>query len=126
MVIFYPTTLGDHLDEIYEKGDIALSSLGWYKDGVKVENTLKSREYLAKGFPVIACCKVRGIKDKFPFAYKVPNNPSPINIEEILQFYDALLEKYTINEMQTQIREYAKNEVDMPVVMNSIIEFIEN
>ena len=125
MVIFYPTTLGEQLDKIYEKGDIALSSLGWYKDGVNIENTLKGREYLAKGLPMVSCCRVKGVEESFPFIYQVSNDASPIDIDNLLAFYQKLADNYSCDEMQRLIRGCAKNHVDMPIVMKPIIDFIE-
>lgn len=123
-VKFYPTLLGDDLDLIYEKGDIALSALGCYKDGVDRENSLKSREYMAKGFPMISCCKVDGLDKEYPFLYQLSNDSQPVDIEKILQFYDKLLSKYSKNEIQQKVRAYVKEIADMLIVMQPIIDFI--
>lgn len=125
-VIFYPIMLGEELDKIYEKGDIALSSVGFYKDGLNRENSLKVREYMAKGFPIITVCKVNGLDNDYPFVCQLPNNATPVDIDQILAFYDRIFQMYSRKEMQQKIRDYAKKAVDMPVVMKEIIDFIES
>ncbi len=124
-VIFYPVLLGEALDKVYEQGDIALSSLGFYKDKLNRENSLKVREYMAKGFPIITVCKVNGIDEAYPFVCQLPNNATPVEIETILEFYDDLCRKYPRSEMQTAIRNYARRTVDMPIVMKEIIDFVK-
>lgn len=123
-VIFYPTLIGEDLDRVYEQGDVAISALGVYKDGINRENSLKTREYMAKGFPMVVGCKVDGIDETFPFVCQFPNNSSPIDIKNLLAFYDDLCQKYTKKEMQNMIRDYVKRVADMPIVMKPIIDYI--
>lgn len=123
-VVFYPTLIGEELDKVYEKGDVALSALGVYKDGINRENSLKTREYMAKGFPMVTGCKVDGIDETYPFVCQFPNNSSPIDIKRILSFYDDLCETYSKEEMRMNIRSYVKKVADMPIVMKPIIDYI--
>ena len=123
-VTFYSVLLGEALDKVYEQGDIALSSLGFYKDNLNRENSLKVREYMAKGFPIITVCKVNGIEETYPFVCQFPNDATPVKIEQILKFYDDLCQDYPQTEMRMMIRNYAKKTIDMPIVMKEIIDFI--
>ena len=125
-VFFYPTMVGENLDRAYEKGDIAISAIGVYKDGLERENSLKTREYMAKGFPMITGCKVDGINEEYPFVCQFSNDTSPVDIEKVLAFYDGLCRKYSKKEMQQTIRSYVKKIADMPVVMKPIIDFINS
>lgn len=125
-VIFYPTLTGEKLDKAYEKGDIAISAIGVYKDGINRENSLKTREYMAKGFPMVTGCKVDGLSNDYPFECRFPNDASPIDIEKVLLFYDKLCQEYSAEEMQQKIRSYVKKIADMPVVMKAIVDFIES
>ena len=125
-VVFYPTTTGEELDKLYEKGDIAISAIGVYKDGIERENSLKTREYMAKGFPMITGCKVDGLDKNYAYVCQFPNNATPINIERVLQFYDNLLMKQSREDMQITIRNYVKKIADMPIVIKPILDYIEN
>lgn len=53
-VKFYGFQSGARLEEIYSTADIALSSLGIHRIGLKTAQTLKSKEYGAKGLPIIS------------------------------------------------------------------------
>ena len=125
-MVFYATMVGEKLDEAYEKGDIAVSAIGVYKDGLDRENSLKTREYMAKGFPMITACNVDGINEKYQFVCRFSNDASPIDIEKVLIFYDALCRKYVKKEMRQLIRNYVKEIADMPIVMKAIIDFINS
>lgn len=124
-VIFYPTVIGDSLDEVYELGDIAISSLGWYKDGLKRENTLKAKEYMAKGFPMVTGCPVDHIPNDYPYICEFSNNATPIDVLRIVQFYENLLQQHSRQEMQEEIRGFVKQIADMPIVMKPIVDYIE-
>ena len=52
VVKFYPTTVGEELNKLYDQADIALAAFGMYKLGVNRLSALKTREYLAKGLPL--------------------------------------------------------------------------
>lgn len=124
-IIFYPTMVGEELDKVYAKADIAISALGVYKDGLNRENTLKTKEYMAKGFPMITGCQVDGIQEGYPFVYEFTNDATPIDMDRVVQFYMDLRQKYKKREMQYEIRNYVKKIADMSVVMQPIIEYIE-
>lgn len=126
VVFFYPTTTGEALDKLYEKGDIAVSAIGVYKDGIDRENSLKTREYMAKGFPMITGCKVDGLNAEYPYVCQFPNNASPIDIEKVLKFYDGLLMRESRKDVQTAIRSYVKKIADMPIVIKPIVDYVEN
>lgn len=44
---------GSELDHIYDHMDMALGSFGMYKEKIYKSSSLKVREYLAKGMPVV-------------------------------------------------------------------------
>lgn len=126
LVRFYPTTTGDALDRLYEEGDVAVSAIGVYKDGIDRENSLKTREYMAKGFPMVTGCRVDGLGSNYPYVCQFPNDATPIDICRVVDFYDALLAKESREEIQTTIRNYVKKIADMPVVIKPIVDYIEN
>lgn len=124
-ITFFGTTVGAELDLLYEKAEIAVSALGLYKDKVDREASLKSRECLAKGFPMVTGCKVDVIKEEYPYVCEFPNDKSPIDIEKVVSFYENLLKKQTRAEIQHSIRNFAKETVDMSVMLRPIVKYIE-
>ena len=48
---------GAELDKEYDEADIGLEAFGFYKRGISLSSSLKSREYLARGLPFISGCE---------------------------------------------------------------------
>lgn len=124
-VIFYGDKYGEKLDVLYEYCDIALQGLGAHRINIFRSSSLKSREYGAKGMPIITSCEI----DAFPsshcdFILKVPEDESYIDIQTIINFYNRLNMKYNDNKNLIQeIRRYTKESCDMSVTMKPIIDF---
>jgi glycosyltransferase involved in cell wall biosynthesis len=125
-VIFYGNKSGQELDDIYNKSDIAISSLGLYKLGINKLSALKTREYLAKGLPMITGCKVDVLTDEFPYYIEFENNGSAIKIEKIVEFYDKIYGSVDRNKVIANIRKFAEENVDMKKVMQPIVEYIKS
>ena len=90
-VIFYGRKGGEELEKIFEKGDIGVCSLGSYKKNVFWSSELKSKEYLAKGMPIIAGVNLDIfdlISDKYYLQFA--NDSSVIDMGKIVGFYDGL------------------------------------
>lgn len=124
-VVFYGKQFGSELDKIYNKADIAVASLGLYKYGIDVISTLKTCEYMAKGLPVLTGCKISLIgEDNPPYIYEIENNSTPVNIDKLVEFYDMLTNTGRQEDISASIRLFAKTHMDMPVVMEPIIDYI--
>lgn len=53
-VLFYGFKTSSDLDALYEKADIAINSLAIHRIGLQTESTIKSKEYAAKGLPMVS------------------------------------------------------------------------
>ncbi len=110
---------------MYNNADAGLVSFGSYKEKVERLCTIKTREYLAKGLPVI----LGGIDELFEksegeYALCFSNDASPIDFERIGRFLDGLYLGRTKQEVIFRIRCYAKENVDNSVTLKPIIEYI--
>lgn len=124
-VIFYGEKKGEELDKIYDKCNLAVGSLGMYRIGYQTASSLKIREYLAKGLPVITGSKVDVFEKKdFSYYLEFENDSTPINIQKIVQFYDDTYGEKDIYAMNEEIREYAADHCDMKNALKSVIDFI--
>lgn len=79
---------GKQLDDLYEISALGIDSLARHRSGIDVLSSLKSREYGAKGIPMINSCKIDVIDDDFPYLLRVPADESPIDVQQIVAFYD--------------------------------------
>ncbi len=127
-VFFHGTLLGEKLDKIYNQCDLAVASLGMYKINLNYISTLKTREYLAKGMPIIYACQDGAMKQDYLYCLEVPNENSPIDIDHVIDFYDKIYKGSYDKRLETikYIREYAERTVSMDKVMQPVVEYIEN
>lgn len=125
-VLFYPELVGEQLDDFFERKDIAVSALGLYKNGVYYESSLKSREYLARGLPMITGCTV-DVFEKKPCGYycSFPNDRSSIDIEQVLIFCDKLYARGG-QSVRKDIRSYAEEMVSMDTAMKAVVDYLSN
>lgn len=125
-VKFYGTRHGDELDSIYDVADIAVSSLGLHRLGLDISTTLKSREYLAKGLPIITEGKIDLIPADYPYVLSFPMDESPININDVVEFYKRVYFASNVkrDEIVKTIREYACKTCDMYYLNKGIINFV--
>lgn len=120
-VIFYGFRAGAELEEIYKLGDIGISALGFHRLGVYNASPLKSKEYFAKGLPVVGTTVehdvIRSKASKYFLAF--PEDDSDISIDKICYFYNSLQEEKCTN---TQIAGTAAKEFDWRSIMRPIYE----
>ncbi len=107
---------GAALDTYFNKADIAVSSLGLHRIGLKKGSTIKTGEYLARGLPVIFSYDDETIQDLLPFILKVEANDDPVNMETVISFYRKL------NISPENIRKFAKKHLDWKIQMKNITD----
>jgi len=126
-VLFVGQKRGEELEALMQSADIGICSLGSYKLGIEASSQLKSREYLATGMPMLTGCKIDVLENtSFPYYVEYPNDPSPIDIDRLIEFYDRIYIKSgkTRNEIAKEIREFAEKTIDVRKVMEPVHEYI--
>ena len=101
-VILYGKKHGKELDEIFDKCDFGIGSLGRHRVGIDYIKTLKNREYAARGIPFVFS-ETDTDFDNRPYVLKVPADESAVCIEDIIQFYQQLT--YTPQQIRDSIEE---------------------
>lgn len=122
VVIMHGFKSGEELEELYGQADIALASLAMHRIGVYVASTLKTREYLAKGIPIVTSCKIDIIPDDFPYLLRVSEDDSVIDIKNIVDFYNQMQNRSSEANRIREIREFAEKKCDIYKVMEEIVE----
>lgn len=85
-VILYGKKHGTELDNLFDKCDFGIGSLGRHRVGIDKIKTLKNREYAARGIPFIYS-ETDSDFDPKPYVLKAPADESPIEIQKIIDFY---------------------------------------
>lgn len=124
--VFHGAKYGEDLNELYNNADIGLNALGAYKEGVRKLCTIKAREYLAKGLPVILGCEdnaFTGEVEKYGIVFE--NNSSTISVEKICDYLDQLYGENGKISVSSKIRAVAYNTVDNSKTLLPVINYIE-
>ena len=125
-VIFYGKKTGADLDDIYDKSNIGIGSLGLHRINITLASTLKTREYVAKGLPVIGACKVDMFDGNYPFYLELPSDETAIDMEKVIEFYDKIYpDTDSFQEVHDKIREFSEKTCDMSITMKPVIDFIK-
>lgn len=125
-VIIYGNKSGVELKKIYERSFIGLDGLARHRSGNTTNSSLKSREYAAYGLPFVSSVDIDFADSDWPYVMSVPQDETPIDMSEVIRFYDSIYGGRDCNEVAKEIRDYAESRCDMSVVMQPIIDFIEN
>lgn len=127
-VIFHGLKAGRELDQLYDSTDIALNSFGDYKVNVHISSALKVREALAKGLPIATGILEDIFIENADYKYYIqfPNDPSFVDICEIVRFLEKIHKEKTNEEVRNIIRRFAMEKIDMSVSMARIEKYIEN
>lgn len=126
-VTFYGTLRGEALDKVYNMCDIAAASFGFHRIGLTLASNLKSREYAAKGLPVVSGVDIDIFNGKLSkYCCKVPYDDSPVDMNVIVSFYDRIYANKTHEEVADEIRSIAASICSMDAVMQPILEFYED
>jgi len=129
-VYFYGVLIKDELDTVYQKMDMALGTFGQYRrtyhHKVAISSTLKTREYLLKGLPIISGCEEDIFtRSKPPFYLQFPADKSLVDLEAIVSFYRELLQKYSRDELREMMIAFCRTYADMNVTMKPVIDYLQ-
>lgn len=114
----YGKLTGTELEAVYNQCEIGISSLANKEIGVLFSSTLKSKEYLSKGLPVIADVMLDVFYEnpRF-FFYELKED---FNIQELLAFYDSVYQNRDKQKIINEIRQYAEQTCDIKNILKAI------
>ena len=121
-VTFYGKKNNDELLPFYKNADIALSAFAGYRQNVEISSSLKVREYLAYGIPIVSGMKEDVFEEgDCEFFLEFPNDSSTIDFTRIIDFYDELYKSRDAKALKNDIIEYAKKKIDINNTMQPVI-----
>lgn len=120
-VVFHGMKYKDELDAFYDMCDIGIENFGFHRSGILYSSTLKSREYGAKGLPFVTSCKVDVFED-VDFVLNMRPCEEPIDVEEIVKFYDMMYNCNDKLKIAKRIRNIASKRCN---IVNTILPVVE-
>lgn len=123
-VLFHGFKSGSDLDALYEKADIAFNSIAIHRIGLQTESTIKSKEYAAKGLPMVSSYTVDAFssQDNSKYVHQISPDESPVDIYELVGFYKKMYENGDRN-ITEEIRSVSQKRCDMSVTLQGVIEY---
>lgn len=110
----------EELGELFNSHTVAVSCLGLYRTGGSYYSSRSTKQYCAAGIPFMYAYEELNLDNDTPFALKLTNNDSPINIPLIGEF----VWRCRLNPRLAQIeRKFAEQHYDWRVIMKRILEF---
>ena len=122
--IFHGEKRGEDLDQIYNACDIGVECLGLFRKNIGMSSSLKSREYVAKGLPFVMAGQSDVLEGK-EFVLKVPENETPINIKDIVKFYDKMYNGKNKMSVAESIRRQTEELCDIRMTMKPVVQYFE-
>lgn len=117
-VKFYGQVFGNDLDLLFDKSNFAVGSLGIHRKGITNNQTIKNREYCARGIPFIYSEIDKDFEGK-DFILKASADECPIDINIIVDF----LQNKTID--SRELRDYATNNLTWKIQMEKVLNTIK-
>ena len=103
LVTFTGPLTGEKLDEIFLKCHVAIGCLGCHRKNIKEVKSLKNVDYAMRGIPFVYS-ETNYDFDGRPYVYKVPNDDSAVNVENIINFVNNL--ECTPEEMRNSVSDF--------------------
>lgn len=125
-VVMEGAMAGEPLNALYEQCAIGIDSLARHRSGIDVLSSLKSREYGAKGLPIINSCKIDVIDDDFPYLLRVPADETPVNMPDVIAFFNrCFCSGKSRAEVGQEIRAYVEERSGMKETLRPMIQRLE-
>lgn len=105
------------LSERLMKADIGICSLGLHRSNLFFASTLKAREYIAHGIPIVLAGTDPDFDERLDFVFAATNNEDLIDLDSIYRRY--LTVKNSNANWAMNIRKYAETNLDFSVKVRS-------
>lgn len=127
-IIFVGEKEKEELEYYYSIASVGVGSLGLYNTGeLKKVNSLKTREYCAKGLPfIITVCDYIFVDSNVDFCMIVENNNTPILIHDVISFLNFLKAKYSEDSLAETMINFANERLDWSAILASVIRRVNN
>jgi glycosyltransferase involved in cell wall biosynthesis len=122
-VISYGERTLDDVEDIYDTVSIGFDVFGMHRiqKGI-VSSSIKSREYGAKGLPIVSESIIDYLPETSPYYLGVPEDDSPIDIAKVVAFHDTVYSK-GVDLVAQEIRTFAENHCSSEAMMRPVLEY---
>lgn len=122
-VRFYGSLIGAELDKVYDKCHIGIGTLGLHRKNLKIDSSLKHREYCMRGVPFILGSEDHDFPLELPFVQYF-SGEKIITSEDLKTFYQCCQVEDNISQ---KMRDYAIKHLrwydKMKTIFNTVVKY---
>lgn len=111
---------GEELTQEFNTADIAVGSLGLHRINIYSNSCLKSKEYCARGIPMVMGSDDPVFDEIVDFVHKVPNDDSDVDVFGIVKFY----EKWKKRGSNRTIRNFAEENLSWDINFDRLFKSV--
>ncbi len=111
---------GNELDSLFDKADVGIGTLGMHRKKIKIDSSLKHREYASRGLPFILCTRDLDFPKSIDFVKYYPTTEEHIDISSVTDFAVKMKEVEP-----NDIRLYAKSKLSWNAKVSIILEQVD-
>jgi glycosyltransferase involved in cell wall biosynthesis len=121
-VSFHGVRSDEELDALFAKADLAISSLGMHRLGLRRSSSLKAREYCARGVPFLLASEDPDFPEGIPFVCNAPADESSIDVAAMVAFIEKLHARNP--SFSSDMREYAETRLTWKAKLEPVIHYV--
>lgn len=109
---------GADLDQCFERADIGLGTLAFFRLNMDFASSLKSREYAARGLPFVLASTDPDFDPLPDFVFRAPNVNTPLDTRALIDWYGKLRAQ---TDLPARLRAYAHARLDFSVKIKAFL-----
>ena len=120
-VIFHGFMYDKDLDAMYDTCDIGIEFLAPHRKEIKISASLKSREYISRGFPFVSACELDINALGFTDYLLIEDGEGPIDIDSIISYYREF--SANLDKKLVEMRTFAETYLGMDFAMKEVTDY---
>lgn len=113
---------GVALHEAMRGANLGISTLAFFRTGLRQAAVLKTRDYVARGLPVVLGYEDVDLPADCPFVLRVPANDTPLSVEALFAFAERVS---SMPDLSADMRAFAESHLDWRVKVPQFTAFAE-
>lgn len=109
---------GVELDQCFERADVGLGTLAFFRLNMDFASSLKAREYTARGLPFVLASTDPDFEPPPDFVFQAPNTDTPLDTRALIEWYSALRAEPGL---PARLRAYALEHLDFSVKIKTFL-----
>lgn len=122
VIEYHGSLAGPRLDECFRRASVAISSLAMFRNGLDQGCVLKTREYVARGLPLVIGYDDVDLRGEHPWVLRVPNTDALIDMGLVVDFAS----RFANESVSAEMRAFALRTLSWDTKVRSIVNFVRS